>query len=513
MSRRSRRRSLSLVAALFAVLVVPAAAHAATYTVAAGGGTCDGADLACESLTAAASAVNAGSGGDTINVGPGTYTESPTFSVPGLTITGSTTAPGVVVGGTITFGGSGAASVLEKVAVIISAGSAPGVSFSGASGGLALRDALVFNASGAGVAIASGAANSITRSTVISNGSAASAVDIRVGGSPVNLVLDSTILGGGSAGVSAKTGVGTLLPGGAAPVTITGRQVTIAGAPTAVSLDSRDALPVPLVDPAAGSIAATFRDSIVLGGVVAQANTLLPADSGTPEFPNTDRTSTPEQLFVNPARKNFHLRAGAPAIDKVPTVSSTSPADVDGQPRTSGPASDRGADEFVAGPPPPAPPAPGPQNDGTPPAIAVTKPTANQKIKLTTRKTRTVTRNGKKVKRTTTTRLKRLAIAGTAKDPSGVKGVIVTIQKLGTAAGAKCGWFNASKGIVLRSCTKPPLLLAKLAANGTWTYNADARKLSAGRYRIIVLGGDNSGSVGNSASRGDAIRRFTLTKK
>ncbi|MDQ3723095.1 MAG: hypothetical protein M3376_08530, partial [Actinomycetota bacterium] len=74
-------------------------------------------------------------------------------------------------------------------------------------------------------------------------------------------------------------------------------------------------------------------------------------------------------------------------------------------------------------------------------------------------------------------------------------------------------WFNASKGIVLRSCTKPPLLLAKLAANGTWTYNADARKLSAGRYRIIVLGGDNSGSVGNSASRGDAIRRFTLTKK
>jgi hypothetical protein len=117
------------------------------------------------------------------------------------------------------------------------------------------------------------------------------------------------------------------------------------------------------------------------------------------------------------------------------------------------------------------------------------------------------------VTRRTTTRLTRLRIAGTAKDPSGVKGVVVTIQKLGTPAGAKCKWFNATKGIVLKSCKKPPLLLAKLAADGTWTYNANARKLSAGKYRIIVFGADNSGAFGNSAPVAASVRRFELTKK
>lgn len=516
MSRLSRRRSLGLAATTLAVLAVPAAAQAATYRVAAGEGTCDAADLTCESLTAAAAAVNAGSGGDTINIGPGTYTESPTFSVAGLTITGSTAGP-VVVAGTINFTGGGAPNVLEKVAILISEGTGPGVNVGSASGGVALRDALVFSAGGAGMAIAGGAGNAITRSTVITNGAAANAVDIVVNASPTTLVADSSILSGGGtgAGISAKTGVGSL-PESDRPVTITGRQITIAGSATAVLLNSSAAAGAPL-GAGVGSITATFTDSIVLGAVSLTRNPgiapLLPANDATANFTNTDRTTPAEQLFVNPAKKNFHLRAGATAIDKVPTASSTSATDVDGQARTNGVASDLGGDEFVAGPPPPAPPATARANDGTPPAIAVTTPRANQKIKLSRTRTRTVTRNGRKVTRRTTTRLTRLRIAGTAKDPSGVKGVIVTIQKLGTAAGAKCKWFNASKGIVLRSCTKPPLLLARLAADGTWVYNADARKLSAGKYRIIVLGGDNSGSIGNSASPGDAIRRFELTKK
>ncbi|MDQ3675621.1 MAG: hypothetical protein M3401_02275, partial [Actinomycetota bacterium] len=147
-------------------LTAPAAAQAATYTVAAGQGTCGGADLACESLSAAATAVNAGSGGDTINVSPGTYTENPTFSVPAITVTGSSVAPGVVVAGTISFTGAGAPSVLEKVVVIISAGNGAGVSVGSASGGVALRDAIVFSAGGAGMTIGGGVGNSITRSTV-----------------------------------------------------------------------------------------------------------------------------------------------------------------------------------------------------------------------------------------------------------------------------------------------------------------------------------------------------------
>ncbi|CAA9533345.1 MAG: hypothetical protein AVDCRST_MAG67-4451 [uncultured Solirubrobacteraceae bacterium] len=515
---RPGRRSLSIAAAVAAGLVAPAAANAATYTVAAGGGACgSGGDVACESLSAAAAAVNAGSGGDTINVSPGTYTENPTFSVPAITITGSTAAPGTVVIGTISFTGAGAASVLEKVVVLTPAGGAPGVSVGSASGGLALRDAIVFNAGGAGMEIAGGTANSITRSSVITNGSAANAVDIQTGTSEANLVLDSSIISGGGAGagISAKTGVGAPVLGSAKPINITGRQITIAGSATAVSLDARDALPLLLLGTPVGSIAATFRDSIVLGGVATQVNTLPPANSATAEFPNTDRTTPADQLFVNAAKKNFHLRAGAPAIDTVPTASSTSPTDVDGQARTNGPASDRGADEFHVGPPPPAPPTGtgAPQNDGTPPAIVISKPKANQKIKLTTTKKRTVTRNGERVTRRTTTRLKRLAIAGTAKDASGVKGVVLTIEKLGTTSTTKCKWFNPAKGIVLRSCKKPPLVLAKLAANGTWTYNVNARRLSAGKYRVIAVGADNSGAFGNSAARGDAIRRFTLTKK
>ena len=511
------RRSLSIAAAVAAGLVAPAAASAATYTVAAGGGPCGTAgDVACESLSAAAAAVNAGSGGDTINVSPGTYTENPTFSVPAITVTGSTAAPGTVVIGTISFTGAGAASVLEKVVVLTPAGGAPGVSVGSASGGLALRDAIVFNAGGAGVAIAGGTANSITRSSVITNGSAANAVEIQTGTSEANLVLDSSIISGGGAGagISAKTGVGTLL-GGAKPVNITGRQITIAGSATAVSLDAREASPLLLLGTPVGSIAATFRDSIVLGGVVTQANTLPPANSATAEFPNTDRSTPADQLFVNAAKKNLHLRAGAPAIDQVPTASSTSPTDVDGQGRTNGAASDRGADEFYVGPPPPAPPAgtATPQTDGSAPAIVITKPRANQKIKLSTTRKRTVTRDGKRVTRRTTTRLKRIVISGTAKDASGVKGVVLTLEKLGGTSTTKCKWFNPSKGIVLRSCKKPPLILAKLAANGTWTYNVNARRLSAGKYRIMVVGADNSGAFGNSAKRADAIRRITLTKK
>ena len=82
-----------------------------------------------------------------------------------------------------------------------------------------------------------------------------------------------------------------------------------------------------------------------------------------------------------------------------------------------------------------------------------------------------------------------------------------------TAPVTKCKWLNGTKGIVLKSCAAPPLLLAKLGKDGAWTYNVKSTiKLGAGRYRIIVVGVDNTGSAGNTAAQADAVRTFTLTK-
>ena len=517
MSRLGRRRSLTLAATALVTLAAPAAAHAATYTVAAGGGACGSGDLTCESLAVAAGAVAAG---DTVSVSPGTYAEPSNFAVP-VTISGA--AAGVAVTGTITFSGAGASpSVLEKVIVVTSAG--PAVRVTGPAG-VAVRDSALVSAADQGMSIADGAGNSITRSSVYSAAAGSAAVLVQPGAAATSLVLESSVLSGGSgaegAGLRVRTGVNSL-PGGAGGASVTGRHITVAGTAKGIVLDSSAATGLPLA-PAVGSITATISDSIVLGAssaanypglLTALAITTIPANSATLTFSaNNDRTSVPEALFTNPAKRNYHLRDGSPAIDKA-AGPGESPTDVDGQARTNGAASDLGADEFYVGPPPPAPPAAAAaaRTDGTPPAIVVAKPKANQKIKLSRTRKRTVTVDGRKVTRRTTTRLKRLAISGTAKDPSGVRGVVLTIEKLGGTA-TKCKWFNPKKGIVLRSCKKPPLLLAKLAANGTWTYNVNARKLSAGKYRVIVVGADNSGAFGNSARRGDAIRRFTLTKK
>lgn len=167
--------------------------------------------------------------------------------------------------------------------------------------------------------------------------------------------------------------------------------------------------------------------------------------------------------------------------------------------------------------------------DGAAPTIVITKPTANQRIRLTTRttKTKTVTVDGKKVKRKTrTSKRTRIGFAGTARDKSGVKGVVLTVERISkttssrTAATSsaatttkRCAWLDPKKGIVLRSCSKPVLILAKLAKDGSWTYNVKSTiRLSAGVYRVIAAGQDNSGAAGNSASTKDAIHRFTLIR-
>jgi hypothetical protein len=174
--------------------------------------------------------------------------------------------------------------------------------------------------------------------------------------------------------------------------------------------------------------------------------------------------------------------------------------------------------------------------DGGLPLVVISRPTANQRIKLTTTttKTTTVTKNGKKVKsKKKTTKRTKITVAGSAKDKSGVKGVLVTIEKLSSVVSApkkkattkkkakasataptkRCKWLDAKKGVVLRSCAKPVLLLAKLSASGTWSFAVKSTlKLGAGVYRASAYGLDNSGVFGNSAPTKDSVHRFTLTK-
>src|SRR4051812_10776122 len=130
MPHLGRRHWLTTPAATLAVLAAPAAAQAATYTVAPANGPCGApADLACGSLVEAAAAAMAG---DVFNVAPGTY-DAATFAAPGVTITGT---PGVAINGTMTFSGngSGAPSKLEKVAISQPVGNAPGINVSGTAG-------------------------------------------------------------------------------------------------------------------------------------------------------------------------------------------------------------------------------------------------------------------------------------------------------------------------------------------------------------------------------------------
>jgi hypothetical protein len=603
-TRPRRRRALAACAAALAALVAPAAAQAATYTVGAGGGTCGGSDTTCESLVAAAG--SAGSG-DTVNVNPGVYDEAPTFTSAGVTITGSTTAPGVIVTGTMTFSGSGSTpSVLQRVIVAPSAPSSPAVGVTG-SAGVAVRDTFLISAGGSGMAISSGAGNEITRSTVVSGAAAGAAVDVQSSTAPVGLLLSSSILSGGASGIglSVRTGVGTLLPGSAGAASVTARHVTIAGSANAIALNASAA--VGLLGAPAGSIDATVTDSIVHGATPRTINAGIPlvaaANTATLSLTRTDQTTPDAQLFVNAARRNFHLRADAPVIDKAQVTPGDSATDVDGQPRESGAASDLGADEFVNGTPTASlvVKTPTPRSsqvttfdasastdregaagggiteyrwnfgdgttattttptvdhtynaegavavqlivvdrqggvsppavvgvkiaDGRPPVVVITTPRANRTFGLTTTTTKIVTKGGVKTKVKTRKRA-RIGFGGTAKDPSGVSAVFISLQRLAKATttakksakssaakkkSTNCTWLDPRRGLVVRNCRKPILIKARVRG-GKWAYIL-AKKivLSAGSYRVSAYGTDGTGAFGNSAPTRRRVVRFKLT--
>jgi hypothetical protein len=165
--------------------------------------------------------------------------------------------------------------------------------------------------------------------------------------------------------------------------------------------------------------------------------------------------------------------------------------------------------------------------DGVAPEVTITKPFANQKVALTSTKTKTVKKKDGTASKVTTKKKVKLSFAGAAKDKSGVGFVLLTLEKIGAATStsakasqtstkskAQCTWFDPKKGLLKTSCAKPKLIVAKLAKDGAWSYSVSSKvkQPSPGLYRVSVYGADGSGAFGNSAPAKDSVVRFRLTK-
>ncbi len=327
MSRPDRRAPLSIAIAAFVALAAPAAAQAATYTVAAGGDTCGGGDLTCETLAAAAAAVG---NGDTVNVEPGQYGGA-NFTNSGLEIAG--TAAGVVVNGSVNFS-STAGGVLRNMSVLQS-GPFPAIG-SDTAVGLEIRDAVVFSAGSDAVLFVNGTANKIVRSVVITGNGGGADSAVRVNSEDAGnkaLRLESTLLRGGFAGVRAvATG---LTPG---DIAIEAHHLTAAGSTHGLSLE---AVQIGL----GGAVSATIDNSITLFNNLDPG--LLSAATLTPNGANITSTPDKNAVFADPSTGNYRLKPGSPAIGAGGApVGGESTTDIDGDDRSAAP-TDLGADEYT----------------------------------------------------------------------------------------------------------------------------------------------------------------------
>ncbi len=550
MLRTGRRCSLTIAAvAIAAAAALPAAAQAKSITVNPADGAC-GADFTCSTLAqAAAIAVS----GDVVTVANAIY-RSAEFDEGGVTIVGS---PSFAVDGTLTFSGtSGGVSKLQKAIISQQNGSNPGVAVGGGAG-LQISDSAVLSVGGEGALFTAGTANKIERSVIASAGQSTPAVRVTspdVSPAKKALLVESSIITGGLAGLSVNTGTNGLVIGSTAgDVDVTLRHVTAAGA-RGIVLDSTKAASGVLGSPV-GNITANVVDSIVLNGTTKAAYggiaLVSPANSIGVSYTRTlDGGFNPDAVFANPSTRNYRLKAGSPAINAGGFTPGESTTDIDGEDR-SGPTTDQGGDEFNPAPPPANAPTGTPvKGDGVAPAVVIKSPKHNQRIKITTTKTKTTKKklkNGKtKTTKKKTTKRTPISISGTATDAAGIKGVIVTIQRTSaikskkkkstkkkksskqktkstTSAKAsqttattkkKCYWLDDKRGIKKRSCDRPILMLAKTDAKGNWRLDiAKKLRFSPARFRIIVLGGDNSGAVGNTAASKDAIHKFSLVRK
>jgi len=311
----------TLITVAIALLAIPATASATTITVGPG-----------QSIGAA---VNGANDDDTVHVLPGVYVEQPITVSKKIHITGE---PGTIVTNAstdaskplFTFtsdGGSLATLTAASTAGTVVAGQAA----------IAISDALVVQVAGAvpAVQLSGVGTTTLIRSSVAAVDPHADAVDIASSTSGDKaLSLDSSILSGGASASSLSataTGSLTPLPPQNGNITVQAVHATIAGAASAIATaTSKPALGTP------GTITIT-ADRSILRGTIADGVTVTKSDTST------------ANVFVNPAAKNFHLRADATSvIDQAgPAVDGESATDVDGQPRVVGPASDLGADEFL----------------------------------------------------------------------------------------------------------------------------------------------------------------------
>lgn len=326
----------ALVTILLALLAVPAAASATTYTVGPS-----------QQYPTIGAALAKATDGDTIHVVPGVYAEQPLTVARAVRIEGEA---GTVVTNdasadptkplfTVTSNGAS----LATLTVADTAGTA----IAGQGADLAISDALILSTSGPGPAVrlTGSGTTSIARASIAAIDPAADAVQVAPSGTAaLTLALDSSILSGGTKAASLRVTRANSLPTGIASVTVTAVHATIAGAATAIAADSSGMFPLA----PAGSIAVSADRSIIRGSQTS-ADCAKCLNPNTAAITVTKSDTSTADVFVNAAAKNFHLRADAGAvIDQAgPALSGESDRDIDGQPRVAGAASDLGADEFV----------------------------------------------------------------------------------------------------------------------------------------------------------------------
>ncbi len=264
-----------LPAALVAVLAIPAAAQAATYTVSPG-----------QKVADAAAAAKAG---DTILIKAGVYPESVTIAADGVTVRGEvgaalTGAPGSTAP-TLNFTAqSGAADVVTTL-IVGSTGGGPAIA--AATAPLSIADVIAVSNQGAALSIAppslpqpgAAAARAYTVQRALLVG-ATDAVSFAASDTAAkSLTIDSVVLLGAQSGIRANTGGGSgsaLNKPGA--LTLAARHVTIVGPKTPLALSATATDPTG----AGGNITATVADSIVLSSTTATARAVRQCLPGTP---------------------------------------------------------------------------------------------------------------------------------------------------------------------------------------------------------------------------------------
>ena len=574
MSRLGRRRSLIVAAATAAVLVAPAAANAATYTIKSGDGACGPGDLACGGFGEAAAIAAAG---DVFNVSAGIYPGA-TFATGGITINGTA---GVLVNSTLTFSGNaGGVSKVSKIAAVQTAATGPGIVVTGASG-LELSDAVAISANDHAIFISAGQANKIVRSIAATGGAQTSAIRVQSDPSsgPKALTVESTLASGGASAIGAFTESAPLLPGPAGNITLTLRHITAAGSSNGVVLNSSAGANA--LNDGAGNIAATMTDSIALNNSVTRAVGVLGLGDNTATLDTSTRNlvaGDPNAIFADAAGGNFRLRPGSIAIGQGSVVPGESPTDIDGEDRSTAP-TDLGGDEFNNAPPvakiavrtaTPRATQPvtfdasgstdreakygggiteyrwsfsdgktettsGPtvshafpkEGDAAAQVVVVDRQGAASApaavaLKLIDGTPPTVgivkPKNNQRIRQFTVnkktkkrTRTK-IVIGGLSRDANGVARIALTLEKLSSSRSSRCTWYNPRRGLVRTSCNRPVLFSARLIKNSnTGEWTYTVkRNLSKGTYRIQAVGVDKTGASGNAGGSKVGVVRFRL---